>query len=163
VPGYFVAQLLAGFVAAAVIYFLYLPELMSRDPTFSVYGENSTLRVFVMTQTKGRSNLMEFLGETFATMMMVLIIFATGVDDNEARPVRGLGALAIGLAVVGVGVATGNYALNPARDIGPRLFAMIVYGPQVFTVDNVHFVIPLIAPFIGATLGGGLHEISCVY
>ena len=50
-----------------------------------------------------------------------------------------------------------GYAINPARDLGPRLFSAILYGSYVFTAADYFFWIPIVAPIVGAFLGGFLY------
>jgi len=163
VPGYIAAQVAGAFVTAAVLYVVYLAEFHAFDPARTVSGVNATSPAFYTNPTKGRTVMQDFLGEAFATMLLLIVIFATGVADNGAKPVNGLGALTVGLTVAGVGIATGAYALNPARDIGPRIFTAMVYGGEVFTVGGFYFVVPLLAPFVGGVIGGFLHDLFCVY
>jgi len=163
VPGFILAQVAAAFVTAAVLYALYYAEFQTMDPFRTVTGANATSVAFYTNPTKGRSIWQDFFGEAFATMLLLIVIFASGVADNNAKPINGLGALVVGLTLVGVGMATGEYALNPARDIGPRIFTSMVYGGGVFTVGGFYFIVPWIAPFVGAVLGGFIHDTFCAY
>lgn len=65
--------------------------------------------------------------------------------------------------MMAVGCAFGlnsNYAVNPARDLGPRIFCLLAgYGSDAFFAFNGYFIIPLAAPFLGALLGTGLYTI----
>ncbi|KAF0695317.1 Aste57867_13876 [Aphanomyces stellatus] len=55
------------------------------------------------------------------------------------------------------GLPTG-YALNPARDLGPRLYTAVAgWGLSVFTASNYYFWVPIVAPIVGAVLGGGAY------
>ena len=69
----------------------------------------------------------------------------------------------VGVTVMGIGMAFGvnaGYAINPARDFGPRLFtALAGWGPGVFTAANSYFWVPIIAPCVGAVLGGTLYDL----
>ena len=67
----------------------------------------------------------------------------------------------IGILVVAIGVAFGAnsaYAINPARDLGPRLLLLVsgCYGTSVFTAADYYFWIPIVSPLVGAVVGGGL-------
>ena len=64
------------------------------------------------------------------------------------------------MVVMAIGLCFGSncgYAINPARDLGPRLFSAMLYGDYVFTAADYFFWIPIVAPIIGAFLGGFLY------
>lgn len=65
--------------------------------------------------------------------------------------------------MMGVGCAFGlnsNYAVNPARDLGPRIFCLLAgYGSDALFAYNWYFIIPVAAPFLGAILGTVLYQI----
>lgn len=68
--------------------------------------------------------------------------------------------LLVGFVVMAIGMCFGSncgYAINPARDLGPRLFSAILYGSYVFTAADYFFWIPIVAPIVGAFLGGFLY------
>jgi glycerol uptake facilitator-like aquaporin len=69
----------------------------------------------------------------------------------------------LALAIMAVGCAFGlnsNYAVNPARDLGPRIFCLLAgYGSEAFLSFNGYFIIPFASPFMGALLGSGLYQI----
>ena len=77
----------------------------------------------------------------------------------------GLGPLFVGLLVVGIGMTFGfntGYAINPARDFGPRLFTFVAgWGSEVFRAGNAWWWVPIVAPILGATLGGWIYDV-CV-
>ncbi|KAJ2715691.1 aquaporin-like protein [Coemansia spiralis] len=71
-------------------------------------------------------------------------------------PAKGHLPIAIGLLVFAIGNCTGwvtGYAINPARDFGPRIFSTILYGSDPFTFGGHYFWVPLTMPFVGAIIG----------
>ena len=87
-------------------------------------------------------------------------------DSRNLAPVSNLGPLIVGLLVVLVGMSMGlncGYAINPARDFGPRLFTFFAgWGGQVFTAGNngvPWFWIPIVGPFIGGVLGALAYDV----
>jgi len=68
----------------------------------------------------------------------------------------------LGLALIAVGCTFGlnsNFAVNPARDLGPRIFCMLAgYGGEVFTAFSGYFIIPVAGPFLGGLLGATLYQ-----
>lgn len=57
-----------------------------------------------------------------------------------------------------------GYALNPARDLGPRLFAALLFGvEEAFACYNLHFLVPLFGPILGAVCAGWIHDNLLIY
>ncbi|KAJ3605555.1 hypothetical protein NHX12_027600 [Muraenolepis orangiensis] len=85
--------------------------------------------------------------------------------DPHNNPVPGgLEAFTVGLVVLAVGLSMGfnsGYAVNPARDLGPRLFtALAGWGSEVFTGNGYWFLVPLTAPFLGAVVGVAVYQFT---
>jgi len=78
-------------------------------------------------------------------------------DSNNSAPSKGFVPLLVGLAVLAIGLSFGvnaGYAINPARDLGPRLFTLAAgYGTATFTSFNSYFWIPIVGPHLGAFIG----------
>ena len=84
---------------------------------------------------------------------MISILMATNTKTERSN---GMPPLIIGLSIGAVGISMGSisgFSLNPARDLGPRMFTAIMYGRRVFEVRNYFFWIPTFIPFGGAILG----------
>ena len=92
----------------------------------------------------------------------MLLVFALG-DRKNNSPREGLAPLLVGAAVVLIGMTFGynsGYAINPARDLSPRLFtALYGWGAGVFQAGHAWWWVPVVAPCIGAILGGGLYSL----
>jgi len=151
VPGYVLSQMVGAFVGAAIVFFVYYPHFNRLDP-----DRNSTMGVFATYPNAYISNATAFLTEIVGTALLLGGIFAIGDAKNKpASPYSGPSAVA--LLVVAIGMAFGmnsGYALNPARDFGPRLFTLVAgWGTKVLTLNGGYFWIPLIAPLIGGPLG----------
>jgi MIP family channel proteins len=163
VPGYILAQFLGSFMGAAVIYIVYSSALDNKDKGQRIaIGENSTAGIFATFPAEFVSPLCAFLNETLGTAFLLFIVSALN-DPNNNVP-KDVAPIIIGFLLLNIGVCFGwqtGYALNPARDFGPRLFTMIIgYGGAVFTAYNNYFWIPLIAPFIGAIGGVALYDFT---
>ena len=95
------------------------------------------------------------------TALLLLVIRAIGDARNNA-PTGNMAPLFVGLLVVLIGMCFGlnaGYAINPARDLGPRLFTMIAgWGPGVFTAGNHWFWVPIVGPLIGGVLGIAVYD-----
>ncbi|KAJ3604598.1 hypothetical protein NHX12_029338 [Muraenolepis orangiensis] len=90
------------------------------------------------------------------TAALIVCILAIVDPHNNAIP-QGLEAFTVGFVVLVIGLAMGfnsGYAVNPARDLGPRIFtAMAGWGMEVFTTRNCWFLVPIFAPFLGTIIG----------
>jgi glycerol uptake facilitator protein len=95
---------------------------------------------------------------------MFLVLFILGISDAKNLGVQSnLGPFVVGLAVVAIGMSFGTdagYAINPARDFGPRLFCFLAgYGANAFG-PNMYFWVPIIGPLVGGALAVPIYEFS---
>ena len=164
---YWGAQVLGAFVAAAILYFVYHGALVnaagSGDFGKAVGG------VFY-TSPKGFVGLFgAFMDEFVGTALLVGLIFA--IVDARNQPVQAnLNPLIIGLLVVAIGASFGlntGYAINPARDFGPRLWVFLVSGSSYAFPGNPagpnaypYFWIPIVAPLLGGVVGAYIYDFT---
>ncbi len=157
---YWVAQVLGAFVAAGILYFVYNGALYNAtaggDFATSVGG------VFY-TSPKSFVGLFGAFGDEFlGTALLVGLIFA--IVDGRNQPVQAnLNPLIIGLLIVAIGASFGlntGYAINPARDFGPRLWVALVTGGESFSVNNYYFWVPIVAPLLGGVVGGYIYDFT---
>ncbi|KAG2504222.1 hypothetical protein JM18_009513 [Phytophthora kernoviae] len=156
-PGYMISQLLGAFCGAFVIYIMQYQNLNVVDP-----DRETTHSSFATYPSDNISNYTAFYTEFIGTAMLVLSIYAiTDKRNRSAGPVGS--AFAFCLMIMGLGMAFGmntGYAVNPARDFGPRLFTFCAgWGSKVFTLRDHYFWIPLVAPLFGGVTGGGLYRL----
>ena len=89
-------------------------------------------------------------------------VFAIGDRSNAGVP-GWMGPVLVGALVVAIGVAFGfnaGYAINPARDLGPRLFTAVAgWGSGVFSAGNGWWWVPIVGPIVGAVLGGLVYDL----
>ena len=100
--------------------------------------------------------------QLLGTALLLICALAVTDKDNIGLP-KGLEPLGVGLAVAGIGMSYGyncGYAINPARDLAPRLFTLMAgWGSGTFTQHSYWFWVPLIAPHVGAILGAFMYVI----
>ncbi|RLN90245.1 hypothetical protein BBJ28_00005666 [Nothophytophthora sp. Chile5] len=156
VPAYILSQVLGAFVAAFIVWAVYCPMFHAIDPekestqgVFSTYPYSNDVPVGTC-----------FLTEVVGTALLMGGIFAIGDELNKpASPYTQPGAVA--LLVVAIGMAFGmnsGYAINPARDFGPRLFSLCAgWGSKVFTLRDHYFWVPIVGPILGGAIGGGVY------
>jgi len=170
VPLYMFAQVFGAFVAAAVVYFNYRfaigsfehVEHITRGSSESVgtYSIFATFPAEYFTSWFG-----PFMDQVIGTAVLVACIFAV-IDEYNGPAKANLAPFIIGLIVVVIGMSFGvnaGYAINPARDFGPRIFAWIQgWGKIAFPGDygnvNTYFWIPIVGPFVGAAIGAFVYD-----
>ena len=147
VPGYIVAQILGGVFGASIAYLAYKVQ-MDAEPE-----AGTKLGVFA-TGPSIDAPLWNVVTEIIGTIVLVLGILALGYGEVGIQP--GNGALFVGFLVVLIGMALGGgtgYAINPARDLGPRIAHAILPIKGKGDSNWKYAWIPVIAPVIGAVLG----------
>ena len=145
VPGYIIAQFLGAFVGAVIVYLAYLPHWAeTADPGLKL-GVFSTAPAIYNTP----ANIVTEIIGTF-----VLVFGVLGILANDLA--GGLAPLLIGLLVLGIGLSLGGptgYAINPARDLGPRIAHAVLPIAGKGGSDWGYAWIPVVAPVIGGILG----------
>ncbi|MEU5883776.1 MIP/aquaporin family protein [Spirillospora sp. NPDC047279] len=157
---YWFAQTLGAFVAALIVRWNYTEVLAKFDPghtiksqgVFSTLPGNGTLPV----ETWGA-----FRDQVIGTAILLFVVMAL-TDLRNLPPLANLTPVVIGLLVVGIGMAWGTnagYAINPARDFGPRLAQYITGygGAWRDQYGELYFWVPIIGPLIGGVIGAGLY------
>ncbi|KAI9168371.1 glycerol channel [Blastocladiella emersonii ATCC 22665] len=165
VPRYILAQMLGGVVAGLLVYINYISAFNAYDGGVRTVPQRgdaaaakiATAGVFATYPADYLNIPGMFFSEFFATMLLFIGILAIGEAKNANAP-KSYGPIAVGLLVLVIGCTFGvqtGYAMNPARDFGPRLATFIVgYGSAVFTAYDGYFWVPIVAPVLGAVFGG---------
>jgi glycerol uptake facilitator protein len=153
VPQYWLAQILGAFVAGGILWFVYQGALQNTIAGGSV---NLTIGGVFYTSPKAFVGTFGAFGDEFlGTALLVAMILA--IVDARNQPVQGnLNPLIIGLLIVAIGASFGlntGYAINPARDFGPRLWIALFSGFESFSQNNYYFWIPIVGPLLGGVVG----------
>ena len=153
---YSIAQIAGAFVAAALVFWNYLPAFRQVDPQLQrTAGVFTTFPAFPGLPQAG------FLDQVIGTGLLVLLIFAI-IDEFNAPPGANLAPLLIGLVVVAIGISFGGlhgYAINPARDFGPRLFTVVAGFRNNGLTDGTRiWWVPVAAPLLGGIAGAAIWE-----
>ena len=170
VPGYIVAQVAGAFVAAAVLYLNYKQAINAYEAANDITrgAENSipTFSIFATFPAEYYSNAAgPFLDELIGTALLVGIVLAL-IDEFNVAPRANMAPLLVGFTVLAIGMSFGansGYAINPARDLGPRLFAWAqgwgdVAVPGDFGNVNSYMWIPIVAPLVGGLVGAFVYN-----
>jgi len=162
---YMIAQVAGAFVGALAVYLVYrdglveagVPNVWATGPG-SVFGQ-AFWGAAGSSGGSAYSLLTAFVAEVFGTMMLMWGILGWIDSGSDAGY---LGAFIVGLVVVAVGLTLGGpsgYAINPARDLGPRLWGLIAGTKDLFTSDFYWLIAPIIGPLVGGALGPILYDI----
>ncbi|XP_060676580.1 aquaporin-9-like isoform X2 [Hemiscyllium ocellatum] len=162
-PFYMFFQTLGGFVGAAVVYGVHHDGIHAvNNGTLSVTGPRATAFIFGTYPAPFLTLPNGFIDQLIGTGTLLLCIFAVVDSQNYGAP-KILQPIFIGLSVVAIGMSMGSnsgYAINPARDFGPRLLTLAAgWGTEVFTAGNGWWWIPIVAPMVGAVLGALVYEL----
>jgi len=162
VAPYALAQTSGAFFAAAVVWFTYREALSAFDGgTRLVEGAKATAGIFATYPQPYLTLLGGLVDQIVGTILLMVGVLAV-TDQRNAAPPAWLVAPLVGGLVVAIGMGFGfnaGYAINPARDFGPRLFTSLAgWGSSVFTAKNSYWWIPIIGPSLGATLGVILYD-----
>ncbi len=154
-PGYIIAQLLGGIVGGATVYFFY------RDHFKVTEDANGKLACFA-TAPNIRNNAQSFFCEAIGTFVLVLPIYLLDspsiILPGQPPATLGLGALGVlpvALIVFAIGVSLGGttgYAINPARDLGPRIAHFLLPIPGKRDSDWGYAWVPVAGPLAGGAL-----------
>jgi MIP family channel proteins len=162
VAPYILAQTAGAFVAAAVVFFTYRDAFNHFDGGVRVVtGPLGTAGVFATYPQPWLSTFGGLVDQIVGTALLVGVIL--GITDEKNMPAPpGLVPIVVGLLVLLIGATFGlnaGYAINPARDFGPRLFTFLAgWGSGVFTAGNSWWWVPIVGPMIGGVIGGAVYQ-----
>lgn len=157
VPVYILAQMIGAFIGAVLVFLHYYPhwkETEDADLKLAVFSTGPAIR----------STPWNFLSEVIGTFVLVFVIFAFA---NNMGPTEGglasLGALPVAFLVLVIGLALGGttgYAINPARDLGPRIAHFLLPIPGKRDSDWSYSWIPVLGPIVGGTLAAVVYSLT---
>ncbi len=161
---YWIAQIVGAFLGAAVVYILFSPVIDHYNTINQLArASGGAAGVFFTHPGLAITPMHAFGDEIILTAFLMFGIFAVTEQYNEMAPGANGGALIIGLLVALIGASMGYleaWALNPARDFGPRLFCFFSgWGSAAFPSPDNYWWIPIVSPLIGAVIGGGAYQL----
>jgi len=167
VPLYCLAQVCGAFAGAALVYFNYVDAITVFEQTNDIVrGEASGAATFGIFATAPASYYGDQIAgplfdQIIGTMFLVMLVLA--ITDDRNQPVKAnLAPLLVGLLVAAIGMSFGpnaGYAINPARDFGPRLWAFLAGWDGVALPGvNGYFWVPIVGPLIGGVVGAWIYD-----
>ncbi|WP_411110709.1 MIP/aquaporin family protein [Streptomyces sp. c-19] len=167
VPVYIAGQILGAMIGAALVWVAYYgqfqahltdPEAAAKKP---VEGPGPVLGVF-STGPEIRNTWQNLATEIIGTVVLVLAVLTQGLNDS-GKGLGVIGALITAFVVVSIGLSLGGptgYAINPARDLGPRIVHALLPLPNKGGSDWSYAWIPVAGPLIGGAIAAGIYNIA---
>lgn len=141
---YIAGQMLGAFIGAVLVYLQYLPHWKETEDQAAILGTFSTGPAI-------RNYASNLISEIIGTFVLVFVLLAFGIS----RFGDGLTPLAVGVLILAIGLSLGGptgYAINPARDLGPRIAHAILPIPNKGDSDWGYSWVPVVGPIIGGIL-----------
>ncbi|MGP4077994.1 MIP/aquaporin family protein [Halobacillus sp. K22] len=145
VPVYITAQMIGAFIGAVIVFFNYLPHWRDTE------DQGAKLAVF-STDPAVRSPFSNLVSEMIGTFVLLMGLMFIGANEFT----EGLNPLIVGALIVAIGMSLGGatgYAINPARDLGPRIAHALLPIPKKGSSDWGYAWIPVIGPILGGIYG----------
>ncbi|CAM5318218.1 MULTISPECIES: MIP/aquaporin family protein [Streptomyces] len=179
VPTYFAGQLLGAMIGAALVWAAYAGQFHAHLTDKEIVGgpgAQATTAKAVEAQEKGagpvlgvfstgpeiRNVVQNLITEIIGTVVLVLAVLTQGLNDS-GKGLGTLGALITALVVVSIGLSLGGptgYAINPARDLGPRIVHALLPLPNKGGSDWGYAWIPVAGPLIGGAVAAGIYNVA---
>ncbi|THW28415.1 aquaglyceroporin like protein [Aureobasidium pullulans] len=168
-PIYMLAQVLGAFCASGVVYANYKSAIDTYEGGAgirTVGGENSTAGIFCTYPAEFMTRTGMFFSEFIASALLMCKLSSYNIKNvfNDSNLGSGnLTPLGLFFIIFGIGACWGwetGYAINLARDFGPRLMSYFLgYGHGVWSAGGYYFWIPMVSPFFGCVFGGFLYDL----
>jgi glycerol uptake facilitator protein len=162
---YWAAQLVGAFAGAAVVFAVYHQAISAYDQAQHIASRSQSLDTFAIFATfpakyYGGGLVGPLVDQIVGTAILVALIAAI-IDKRNQAPMSNMAPFLVGLVVVGIGLSYGTnagYAINPARDLGPRLFTWIagwneLAFPGDYSTFSGYWWIPIVGPLVGGAIG----------
>ncbi|MQY13280.1 putative glycerol uptake facilitator protein [Streptomyces sp. RB5] len=168
---YIAGQMIGAILGATLVWLAYYGQfhahLTDRETvggpgtqdTRTATGPGPVLGIF-STAPEIRHTWQNLTTEIIGTTVLILAVLTQGLND-EGKGLGPIGALITALVVVSIGFSLGGptgYAINPARDLGPRIAHSLLPMPNKGGSDWSYSWIPVVGPLVGAVLGGGIYN-----
>ncbi|RZB20418.1 aquaporin family protein [Streptomyces sp. F001] len=178
-PVYWGGQLLGAMIGATLVWLAYYGQFHAHLTDKEIVGgpdAETTQAKAVEAQEKGagpvlgvfstgpeiRNAVMNLTTEIIGTFVLVLAVLTQGLNDN-GNGLGAVGGLMVALVVVGIGLSLGGptgYAINPARDLGPRIVHALLPLPNKGGSDWSYAWVPVVGPLIGAAIAAGIYNVA---
>ncbi|MGW7574732.1 MIP/aquaporin family protein [Streptomyces sp. NPDC054765] len=177
VPVYFAGEMLGAMIGAVLVWITYYGQFQAHLSDPEVLADHTgeegmvdqsaapsagpVLGIF-STGPEIRNAVQNLATEIIATTVLVLSILTLGLSDN-GKGVGAIGTLLVALVVTGIGLSLGGptgYAINPVRDLGPRIVHALLPLKNKGGSDWGYAWIPVVGPLIGGAIAGGIYQVA---
>ena len=164
VPHYLAGQYLGAFLGSATVFCVYWDALVWYEHDRSVYRSiPETAGIFATYPSPHLTTAGGVFDQFLGTCLLLLCVCAI-TDPRNMKLDKQMVPVGVGITVLGIGLSLGHncgYAVNPARDLGPRVFTLLAgWGPGVFTEYNHWWIVPVVACHVGALAGAWLYYLA---
>ncbi|MEV0482203.1 MIP/aquaporin family protein [Streptomyces sp. NPDC050508] len=174
VPIYWAGQLLGAMIGATLVWVAYYGQFQAHLTDKEIVGEPTAKSVEAEEKGAGpvlgifstgpevRNVVQNLATEIIGTVVLILAILTQGLND-KGNGLGTLGALITAFVVVSIGLSLGGptgYAINPARDLGPRIVHALLPLPNKGGSDWSYAWIPVVGPLIGGAIAAGLYNVA---
>ena len=150
-PGYILAQMLGGIVGGVLVWLMYLPHWKATD------DQGAKLGVF-STGPAIKNYMANFISEIIGTTILTMGILFIGIN----KIADGLNPIIIGSLIIAIGLSLGGttgYAINPARDLGPRIDHALLPIAGKGASNWAYAIVPVLGPIAGGMLVAALYQL----
>lgn len=150
VPVYIAGQMLGAFLGATIVWLYYYPHWKATE------DKGAKLAVF-STDPAIKHTPANFISETIGTAVLVFGLLAIGANEFS----QGLNPIIVGFFIMAIGLSLGGttgYAINPARDLGPRIAHFILPIAGKGSSNWKYAWVPVVGPIVGGILGAQFHQ-----
>jgi glycerol uptake facilitator protein len=149
---YIAAQIVGAFAGALIVWLVYQGS----------FANDGFKNVFYTAPAAGYENMVftQYFTEIIGTFFLVLFIYAIVDRVRNVGPGANLWPFMVGMAVLAIGLSVGGptgYAINPARDLGPRVFAALVANDTA-AFSGTYFLVPILGPLVGGVAGAWFYD-----
>jgi glycerol uptake facilitator protein len=174
VPIYWAGQLLGAMIGATLVWVAYYGQFQAHLTDKEIVGEPTAKSVEAEEKGAGpvlgifstgpevRNVVQNLATEIIGTVVLILAILTQGLND-KGNGLGTLGALITAFVVVSIGLSLGGptgYAINPARDLGPRIVHALLPLPNKGGSDWSYAWIPVVGPLIGGAIAAGIYNLA---
>uniref|UniRef100_A0AC34F6R6 Aquaporin n=1 Tax=Panagrolaimus sp. ES5 TaxID=591445 RepID=A0AC34F6R6_9BILA len=157
---YWVAQYLGGIFGSLVSFLGHYDDVRNYGKGhWDVAGPNATAGLFAPYPTEHLTHVGAFFDQLIGTAILSAMILLITDKRNSIPPTQIPMLAGVTMMMIAMTFGDNGFSINPARDIGPRVWQVIMYGGEVFSSHDWYFWIPVIGPHVGAPIGAWIYKL----